>query len=159
MKLVVGLGNPGKKYADTRHNVGFEVVDRLKKGLRVKEVRFLKPQLFMNRSGEVVKEALKKNKVKFEDLYVVHDDLDIELGEFKISWGKGPKDHNGLRSIYEELSSKEFWHVRVGIDNRVEIPFEGSGEEYVLSLWLSEERLVVNNVVSQVVKELKDVFA
>jgi len=158
MKLLVGLGNPGKKYAGTRHNVGFEVVDGLKEELRVKGVRFLKPQLFMNRSGEVVKEALKKNKVKLEDLYVVHDDLDIELGEFKVSWGKGPKDHNGLRSVYEELSSKEFWHVRVGIDNRVEIPFEGSGEEYVLSSWLPEERVVVDNTVKKVVKELKDVF-
>ncbi len=159
MKLVIGLGNPGKKYADTRHNVGFKVVDGLKEELRVKEMRFLKPQLFMNRSGEVVKEAVKKNKVRLEDLYVIHDDLDIQLGEFKISWGKGPKEHNGLRSIYEELGSKEFWHVRIGIDNRVEIPFEGSGEDYVLSSWLPEERLVVDNTVKKIVKELKDVFA
>jgi len=158
MKLVVGLGNPGKKYADTRHNVGFEVVDRLKKGLKVKGVRFLKPQLFMNRSGEVVKEAVKKSKVKLEDVYVVHDDLDIKLGEFKVSWGKGPKDHNGLRSIYEQLGSKEFWYVRVGIDNRVEIPFEGPGEDYVLSSWLPEERLIVDNTVKKIVRELKNVF-
>jgi len=160
MKLVVGLGNPGEKYKNTRHNVGFEVMDSFKEVWKGAGVVFLKPQLFMNKSGVEVKGWLKKFKVRnLKFLYVVHDDLDIKLGEFKVSWGKGPKDHNGLRSIYEQLGSKEFWHVRVGIDNRVEVPFKGSGEEYVLSSWLPEERVVVDNTVKKVVKELKNVFA
>lgn len=160
MKLVVGLGNPGEKYRNTRHNVGFEVVGRLRVELKSGEVVWLKPDKFMNRSGEVVKARIAKlANFQLKDLYVVHDDLDISLGEYKLSWGKGPKVHNGLKSIYERLRSKEFWHVRVGIDNRVKIPFEGSGEDYVLSQWLPEERQVVENVIDKIVKELKDVLA
>jgi len=127
MKLVVGLGNPGEKYKNTRHNVGFLMVDKLfgevewgvsksTKTLRSwvefkgEKVELVKPQRFMNKSGVAVKIIKKKHpKLKNEDIYVIHDDLDIKLGEYKIDKGKGPKVHNGLASIYEQIGTKEFW--------------------------------------------------
>lgn len=138
MKLVVGLGNPGKRYEQTRHNVGFMVIDELIGKLTVSphiEKKFaslvfyhhesqtclVRPQTFMNRSGEAVGSVVGFYKVPMDKLYVVHDDLDINLGEYKIQKGKGPKQHNGLQSIYAALGTKDFWHVRVGIENRGEI--------------------------------------
>lgn len=159
MKLVVGLGNPGEKYKQTRHNVGWLVVDKLEK-LGLKDVLFFKPDLFMNKSGVVVKKLMKKYpKVTGEDLYIVYDDLDIKLGEFKVSFGKGPRDHNGLKSIYEQIGTNDFWHVRVGIDNRMNVSFDGSGKDYVLSKWLLKEKEIVDNVIEIIVRELKDVLA
>ena len=152
MKLVVGLGNPGSKYVSTRHNVGFLVADRLAPtGWQI-----LKPDKFMNRSGVVLKAFLKKHpKINLKDVYVVHDDLDIELGKFKLTFGKGPKVHNGLKSIYEQLGTKDFWHVRIGIDNRLKTSFKGTGEDYVLGKWRLEEKDIVNQVIEQVMVALK----
>ena len=155
MKLVVGLGNPGEKYKNTRHNVGALVVDRLKVEFG-EEVKWLKPDKFMNKSGVALKAFLKKNpRIKMEDVYVVHDDLDIELGKYKISFSKGPKDHNGLNNIYEQVGSHDFWHVRVGVDGERD---GKSGEEYVLSNWRPEEREVIKKVTEEIVEELKNVF-
>jgi PTH1 family peptidyl-tRNA hydrolase len=152
MKLVVGLGNPGTKFKNTRHNVGFLVVDSLPKR---RKFLTLKPDKFMNRSGLVLKSFLKKNpKIDLKNVYVVHDDLDIELGKYKISFTKGPKVHNGLANIYEQLGTKDFWHVRIGIDNRQTTGFKGMGEEYVLSTFRSEEREMITKVIDKVVKEL-----
>lgn len=150
MKLIVGLGNPGEKYKNNRHNVGFMVVDELAK-LNLPEVVLFKPQKFMNRSGVEVKKLQVRN---LQDLYVIHDDLDIELGKFKISFGKGPRVHNGLLSIYEQLGTKDFWHVRIGIDNRLKTGFKGTGEEYVLQNFRPEEKIIVNSVIKKAVKEL-----
>ncbi len=175
MKVVVGLGNPGQKYVNTRHNVGFWVVERLagdgewktskSTGALVswigEDVELVKPQNFMNKSGVTVKGVFKKHPDKFKttnlkNLWVVHDDLDIKLGEYKISFGKGPKEHNGLKSIYEQIGSREFWHVRIGIDNG---EFRESGEGYVLSGFRHDEKELINQVVSKVARELKDVLA
>ncbi len=147
MKLIVGLGNPGSKYKDNRHNVGFMVVDELAK-LNLTDVVVFKPDTFMNRSGVAVKKLQVRN---LQDLYVVHDDLDIELGKFKISFGKGPKVHNGLKSIYEQLGTKDFWHVRVGIDNRMKLGFKGTGEEYVLQNFRPEEKVIINQVCQEII--------
>ena len=179
MKLVVGLGNPGIRYVNTRHNAGFLVVDKLatlysrafkREGseLELLKVRNLdgglllfKPQLYMNKSGVAVKAVFKKHPKKFEvpnleNLWVVHDDLDIKLGEYKINFGKGPREHNGLKNIYEQIGTKDFWHVRVGIDNG---EFRETGEKYVLSKWKPDEKKVLNRVVDKIVKELKNVLA
>jgi PTH1 family peptidyl-tRNA hydrolase len=173
MKLVVGLGNPGEKYKDTRHNVGFWVVDKLretfnfqfsmKKSFNAEICEFdnlvlAKLQTFMNKSGVAVKLLTRSYKLKAENLYVVHDDLDIELGQYKISFGKGPKDHRGLRSIYEQIGTKDFWHVRIGIDNRMKQAFKGTGEEYVLSKWRGDEKKLVERVIEKVVEELENVL-
>lgn len=174
MKLIVGLGNPGKRYEWTRHNVGFKVVNRLqnelykKTGLGVQtsssfkaeiyqdnDVLLLWPQTYMNRSGEAVNSVVRFYKVPLEKLYVVHDDLDIGLGQYKIQKGKGPKQHNGLQSIYTALGEKDFWHVRVGIENRQRDETKISGEEYVLQPFNDQEREKIGGVVESVAAELQ----
>jgi len=172
MKLIVGLGNPGEKYKNSRHNVGFLVVDKLFKEVewqvskstkvlrswiefKEEKIELIKPQKFMNKSGVTVKEIKKKHpKLKNKDIYVIHDDLDIKLGGYKIDFGKGPKVHNGLASIYEQLGTKNFWHIRIGIDNRIKTGFKGTGEEYVLGKWLREEKEVINRVIKEIKEEL-----
>jgi PTH1 family peptidyl-tRNA hydrolase len=148
MKLIVGLGNPGVDYALTRHNTGYVFVDELLKEKYPKDVIVRKINIFMNESGVFVAEKLKAYSIKPEDLFVVHDDLDIPLGEFKIQYGRGPKDHNGLKSIDEALGTDEYWHVRVGIDNRP-IDNRPMGEEYVLQNFSDEERTILNRVIKE----------
>jgi PTH1 family peptidyl-tRNA hydrolase len=173
MKLIVGIGNPGKKYEKTRHNVGFVVVEELVRELRItnhmmqndwkeskkgklmywwfevggEKVELIKPVTFMNRSGEVMAYVKKKHpELDLDDLYVIHDDLDIALGEYKIQKGKGPKDHKGLNSIYEKLGSKDFWHVRVGVENRTENKEQRTkGEDYVLQNFTNDEEKIIES--------------
>jgi PTH1 family peptidyl-tRNA hydrolase len=188
MKLVVGLGNPGRKYQGTRHNVGFMVLDGLawqvqnlklkvqncnskfkiikkykSEVLEVGDIVLAKPQIFMNRSGEAVKKLVTsynlpvgKARLQVISLFVVHDDLDIELGKYKIQFGKGPRKHNGLQSIYGRLGTKDFWHIRIGIEHRAKgKECRVSGEEYVLQRFTKEEREVIEQVVSEVGAVLK----
>ncbi|MBU1071203.1 aminoacyl-tRNA hydrolase, partial [Patescibacteria group bacterium] len=114
MKLIVGLGNIGEKYKNTRHNVGFMVVDELEKHKEdLGKVMLVKPATFMNESGRAVAKMVRFYKLDLDNLYVVHDDLDLKLGEYKIQKGVGPKVHNGILSVEKELGDKEFWRVRV----------------------------------------------
>lgn len=147
MKLLVGLGNPGAKYEQTRHNVGFLFLDYLQKQQKLnKQIKTLKPDTYMNRSGIAVAKELSFYKLLPANLIVVHDDLDLKLGEFKIQFGKGPKLHNGIESIEHLIGSKEFWRVRVGIDNRVP-DNRVSGESYVLQNFTPEELLVLQTKI------------
>ncbi len=168
MKLLVGLGNPGKEYAQNRHNVGFMFLDTFKtfetfntnkrayaevsRDL-VRDLLLAKPNTFMNSSGKAVKALLEYYKISLEDLYVVHDDLDIKLGEFKIQKGKGPKIHNGVNSIEETLKSNDFWRVRIGVDNRTlenRIP----GDQYVLSNFEGFEASKLPDIFEKIKPEL-----
>jgi peptidyl-tRNA hydrolase, PTH1 family len=153
MKLIVGLGNPGGEYVDTRHNAGFFVVDELQKSKLPKDFVVKKSDTFMNESGDFVAEKIKNLKLKIENLYIVHDDLDIKLGEYKIQFGKGPKDHNGLKSIDEALGTSEYWHVRIGVDNR---PFDNKipGETYVLQNFSDIEKQKLGDEIRKACKEL-----
>ena len=167
MKLVVGLGNPGEAHANNRHNVGFVMVDRLAgEGaeweskfealiLKAKDYLLVKPQTFMNRSGEVVAKVANFYKVTTDDLMVVHDDLDIRLGEYKIQKGVGPKVHNGLTSVEERLGTANFWRLRVGVDNRLPGQARVPGDEYVLSDFTAEEKEISDGVMGEAVKELE----
>lgn len=167
---IVGLGNPGKKYARTRHNAGFMCVDALAKLLKAEwkedkslqaEVAvvaehgcvLLKPQTFMNSSGDAVK-ALVKYGGQYEALYVAYDDLDIPLGQSKILLDKGPKVHNGVNSIREALGQTvSFWHVRLGVDGRNgdrSVP----GDEYVLQPFTEQEKPLIEEMMTRVVQEL-----
>lgn len=161
MKLIVGLGNPGKKYENTRHNVGYRVVDKLGESGKGKEKSWIttKTQTYMNESGQAVKRLITNHHSLLTDLYIVHDDLDISLGQFKIQFGKGPKDHNGIASIEDTLGTNEFWRVRVGIENRGK--GEGrrvKGEEYVLEEFTEEEKGVIDGVIGEIVQELNSKF-
>jgi PTH1 family peptidyl-tRNA hydrolase len=136
MKFFVGLGNPGNRYQHTRHNVGFMVLDKLandpwkdEKALQAQtsktgESLLIKPQTYMNASGDAVVKALKKYEYAalgdkdFSALFVIYDDLDIPIGKYKLVFGSGPKIHNGVNSVVQSLGTDQFWHVRVGIDGR-----------------------------------------
>lgn len=167
MKVIVGLGNPGRKYEGTRHNVGFFVVDALAhlyslSWSMVKPVNahvakeadhlLVKPQTYMNDSGVAVLRVLSYYKASVDDLIVVHDDLDIALGEYKIQKGVGPKIHNGLLSIEEHVGS-DFTRVRVGIENR-DPENRVPGETYVLTPFSLHERTVLEAAIAAIVKEL-----
>ncbi len=176
MKIIVGLGNPGEKYSDNRHNVGFMVVDKLKNDLgtsdwemsskfkslisQTKEYILVKPQTFMNDSGLAVASICNFYKINLSDLYIVHDDLDIIIGSYKIQHGKGPQVHNGLRSIEEKLGSDKFWNVRVGVENREVRGNKGiPGVVYSLQNFSSDEAKVVETVVESILVELKRVVS
>lgn len=132
MLLVAGLGNPGRKYELTRHNIGFRVADRLAAELggswrgkfsgRLAEVRdgdqrlaLLEPETMMNDSGRSVGAAMSFYKLEPIDLIVVHDEIDLELGDIRTKTGGGLAGHNGLRSIAEHLGTQEFRRVRIGV--------------------------------------------
>jgi len=154
MKLIIGLGNPGIDYAETRHNVGYKVIDKLLKNKFTKNTLARKTNVFMNQSGEFVESQASKYQIKEKDLYIVHDDLDIPLGDYKIQFGRGPKDHNGLKSIDDALGTDEYWHVRIGIDNR---PGDSRpmGEEYVLQNFSDEEKVIIEKTIKEVCKKLE----
>ena len=131
MKVIVGLGNPGEKYAKNRHNVGFIILDKWveDRGLQWKfekkfnaevasegEVLFVKPQTFMNSSGEAVSKILNFYKIPPENLLVVHDDVDLQIGATKRQIGRGSAGHKGVESIIEDaLGTPQFWRLRVGV--------------------------------------------
>lgn len=130
MKLLVGLGNPGDKYKDTRHNVGFILADEIAKDLdaawsfekdfnayvaKSPTLILVKPQTFMNDSGTSVSKVLAYYKLALDDLIVINDDVDLPFGEVRYKKASGSAGHHGVEDIIEKLGSKEFWRYRVGI--------------------------------------------
>ena len=114
MKLVVGLGNPGQEYENTRHNTGWLMVGLVEKRLNIKDkIKFVLPDKFMNNSGKVVAPLIKSKK-DLKDLVVIYDDIDLPLGKMKISFNRSSGGHNGLGSIIKALKSEEFLRIRIG---------------------------------------------
>ena len=107
----------------------------------------------MNDSGKFVLAQYTKYHIPYASLYVVHDDLDIPLGAFKIQFGVGPKVHNGLNDIYDKLGTKDFWHVRAGVDNR-DPENRTKGEDYVLEDFTNEEKVILDGVIKQICNQL-----
>ncbi len=175
MFCIVGLGNSEKHYHTHRHNVGFMFVDYLSTSLHHlppffkhdetlqselvkstfdnKELLLVKPMTFMNKSGVAVAKLFQTYKLKMDDLVVVHDDLDIPLGKFKINRGVGPKLHNGIKSIEEYLGTHDFWRVRIGVENRP-VGHAISGEAYVLEDFMDDERTVINSLFPEIWKRV-----
>jgi len=116
-----------------------------------------KPQTFMNLSGPAVKKTIENCKLKIENLIVVHDDLDIPLGKFKIQKGTGPQLHNGIESIEKALRTKDFWRVRIGVDNRQKTGYM-DGENYVLQNFQKDEESVINKLFPEIYQRLKNDF-
>ena len=121
-RLIIGLGNPGKKYEKTYHNAGFLFIDYLTDSQQPNRpiAKLLKSDVFMNQSGNFVKTAFKKfavksGKIKPEELLIAHDDSDIELGKYKISFGRSSAGHKGVESIIKGLKTKNFWRLRIGV--------------------------------------------
>ncbi len=155
MKIVIGLGNPGKKYERTRHNAGFMAVDELARSLRLElglekchallgkgalgteKVLLAKPQTYMNDSGRSVAALLKDAYASAAELIVLHDELDLAAGTVRVKSGGGHGGHNGLRSIIEHLGTADFMRVRIGVGR----PVPGMDTaDYVLSPFFAEER-------------------
>jgi len=153
VKLIAGLGNPGSRYADTRHNAGFIAIDVLLRhhGLRMgqnrykspflstnlhgDEVSFVKPSLYMNLSGVVIRTAM--DELDIDRLLVIHDDIDIRKGEARYKTGGGHGGHNGLKSIIAELGSNRFERIRIGVGRP---PEWMDPAEYVLEKFTEDER-------------------
>lgn len=114
MKLVVGLGNPGKEYENTRHNAGRILVAMAAKKLEGTKIKFILPDTFMNNSGQAVAPFIKTKK-DLENLIVIYDDIDLPLGKMKISFNRSSGGHNGLGSIIKSVKSQEFARIRIGI--------------------------------------------
>ncbi|MBI3305890.1 aminoacyl-tRNA hydrolase [Candidatus Nomurabacteria bacterium] len=114
MKLVVGLGNPGTEYENTRHNTGRILVGLIEDKIKDIKIKFITPDTFMNNSGPVVAKALAGKKA-LKDLIVIYDDIDLPLGKIKISFNRSAGGHNGLGSVIKALKSEEFLRIRIGI--------------------------------------------
>lgn len=161
MWLIVGLGNPGAKYELTRHNIGFLVIDALldRQGIKNSKTAFggqstrfdldhqscvsLKPESFMNRSGTPVQQALSFHKIIPENLVVIHDDLDLPLGELRIKLGGGHGGHNGLKDI-TRLIGPDFIRVRLGIGRP---SIKGTEADYVLCPFYNQEWPLVETIL------------
>lgn len=155
MKLLIGLGNPGRKYLNNRHNVGHMLIDKLACRKIPQNIVVKKTGVLMNVSGIFVKKLIDQYQLNLPNLWVIHDDLDIALGAYKIQKGKGPRDHKGLLSIYKYLGTKDFWHVRVGVENRKK-DNNISGEEYVLQDFTKSEKQIIDKVLDKIIIKLAE---
>ena len=170
MKLIVGLGNPGVLYRASRHNIGFQVADRLAKihhihfsvkrfkavyvigNINSQEVILFKPMTFMNRSGEAVQKVVHFFKIGFEDIVVIHDDLDLSLGRLRFKTRGGDGGHLGVRSIIDSLSGNHFLRLKVGIGR----PDRGmEPADYVLSSFDEKEQPLLDHILHQAAEALK----
>lgn len=168
MWLIAGLGNPGRRYQGTRHNVGFRAVDELHSrhmhaGYQSKfggeavtgligtsKVLLLKPMEFMNKSGFAVQRAAQFYDVSPERILVIHDELDLEPARLRVKSGGGHGGNNGLRSIIEQLGSRDFQRVRIGIGKPQKqdgSPGAGSGADYVLSGFPTGEQAEIDEAI------------
>jgi peptidyl-tRNA hydrolase, PTH1 family len=164
MKLIVGLGNPGKRYAHTRHNLGFLIVDRLAAQNEIplatklcdsmvgtwfcggEQIIFVKPQTFMNRSGAAVECLLREFRGSAQDLVVIYDDLDLPFGRIRIRPKGSAGGHRGMVSILEQMAGAPFYRIRVGIGR----PAEGVDPvDYVLEPFNAQETAELDEVVGR----------
>lgn len=170
MRMFVGLGNPGRTYERTRHNVGFEVIDRLaaeagasfrkswrfplesaEAGVAGEQVLLVKPQSFMNRSGTPLAALMRKKGLGPADLVVVVDDIDLPIGVLRLRKKGSAGGHNGLKSVIENLGTDEFVRVRVGVGRPED---KGDMVNHVLSKFRPEEQKIVDEAVGRAVEAL-----
>ena len=170
MYIIAGLGNPGKEYENTRHNIGFDVIDRLaeEENIAVMEskhkaligkgyvagqkVILAKPQTFMNLSGQCVQPLLAWYKIRPDQLVVVHDELDIPAGELRFKKGGGNAGHNGLKSITQMLGTPDFYRLRIGIGRP---PQKGDVINWVLGRPCSEDAEKIRAATDNALEVLK----
>ncbi len=173
MILIVGLGNPGPEFKNTRHNVGFRVLDEFVKGKNFSDFRFekkfnaevsegqfsgqkiilAKPQSFMNLSGDVVKDFFIYFKLLVENLFIVHDEIDIPFSGIKISKESGAAGHKGVGSIIEKLKTKDFVRFRIGIQPKKGKP--KNVEKFVLQKFNKEEDKILREAIEKAVNAIE----
>lgn len=177
MKLIVGLGNPGEKYENTRHNVGFVALDHLlqkfekakntvwnldkKFNALIHEVEIegekvilMKPQTFMNDSGLAVQGYSSYYKIDPQDIYVLHDELDLPLGKIKIRFGGGSAGNNGVTSIIDHVGTDQFLRIRMGIGKSQRAHSDHNTSDYVLGVFDASEKRKVKTMVNQAIKDV-----
>ena len=170
MKLIVGLGNPGKEYVNTRHNVGFSLVDYIVNdmGLEYKGVKFnaqyldfyidnekviiIKPLSYMNLSGGVVKKYIDYYKIDLDDILVIQDDLDMNVGRVKIVYDSSSGGHNGIKDIENNLGSKKYARLKIGISKDKDM----DTRDYVLGKFSTEEVKILNDDYVYLVNVIDD---
>lgn len=171
MKLIVGLGNPGKKYEHTRHNMGFDVVDLFSELAQIdidkeafkglvgrghlfdEDVYLLKPQTFMNLSGESVREIVSYFKTPVEDIIVIYDDMDLEPGKLRLRLSGSSGGHKGIQNIIDNLHTEDIKRIRIGIGKPTYDTID-----YVLSKPLKEERGLIDEAIKTAVDALKEIL-
>ena len=162
--IIAGLGNPGKKYEETRHNAGFMAVDLIaqKLNIKVNKIKFkavygdgthtgkrvvlLKPQTFMNLSGESIRDAVEWYKIPLKNLIVVYDDIDLEPGKIRVRPKGSSGTHNGMRSVIYQIQSEDLPRVRIGIGKA---PAGWDLADYVLSKFNADDRKVISESISR----------
>ncbi len=159
MKLIVGLGNPGKEYENTRHNIGYMVVDnyldnvnwkneKLAKIYKTKinneDILFIKPTTFMNLSGEAVSYYMNYYKINLKDILVIQDDMDLELGIIRLKTDSSSGGHNGIKNIIEHLNSKSFLRLKIGISKP-----KYDVIDFVLSKFSQDELKIINESLNK----------
>lgn len=170
IKLLVGLGNPGNEYEDTRHNAGFWWIDAVARELKVpltpdrayhglavrtnlngQSLWLLKPQTFMNLSGKSVSALARFFKISPQDILVAHDELDIVPGEVKLKWGGSHAGHNGLRDIHAQLGTADYWRLRLGVGHPGD---KAEVVSWVLKKPLSEQRKAIDDSIHRSIMAL-----
>lgn len=171
MKLIVGLGNPGRKYEHTRHNMGFDVIDLFSELAKIdidkeafkglvgrgkvfeEDIYLLKPQTYMNLSGESVRELVSYFKIPTEDIIVIYDDLDLEPGKIRLRLSGSSGGHKGIQNIIENLGTEEIKRIRIGIGKPT---FDTI--DYVLGKPLKEEKPLIDEAINKAVEALKEIL-
>ena len=172
MRLIVGLGNPGKEYENTRHNIGFNVINRYleKKSLKLDKDKFnglytktsindedvilLEPQTFMNLSGDSVRKVMDFYKIKVDDILVIQDDLDMEVGKIKLKEKSSSGGHNGIKDIEQKLGTNNFKRLKVGISNDK----TRDTKDYVLGKFSKEEKEILDKSYDICLNIIDDFF-
>lgn len=171
MYIIAGLGNPGSKYENTRHNMGFKAIDAMASefGIDVNRVKFkgligegrigsekvilLKPQTYMNLSGQSVREIMNFYKIPEENLIVIYDDFDLPIGSIRVRKSGGPGTHNGMKSVVQELGSRKFPRVRVGIGSS-----DGSTIQFVIGKVGKDEQQILNEAAEAAASAAADII-
>lgn len=172
MKLIVGLGNPGHEYENTRHNVGFKTIDKYASilGVSITKSKFnglyvetmtqnekiilLKPQSYINLSGEVIRKFVDFYKISVDDILIIHDDLDLAIGTFKLKKKGSSGGHNGLKNIELHLGTQMYKRIKIGISNNKSI----DTKDYVLGKMSREDESKLDTVIDTVMAILDDYF-
>ncbi|RJQ14571.1 aminoacyl-tRNA hydrolase [Candidatus Parcubacteria bacterium] len=168
MYVLVGLGNPGRNYRATRHNVGQVCLDEIKEHLGISDLKneshlfsdiaryenivIAKPKTFMNESGKAILALKKHFKIPAQSLWVFHDDVDLKIGTFKIIIGRGSAGHKGVQSIINSIKSKSFHRVRIGIQPSYGKP--SSTESFVLEKFNMQEKNLLKETFEKIIEEL-----
>ena len=172
MKLIVGLGNPGKEYENTRHNIGFMAIDNyvklhnlgdfkekfnglfLKYQLGDEQVILVKPLSFMNLSGDVVRKYVDYFKIDISDILIIHDDLDMPVGKIKLKLGGSSGGHNGIKDISLKLGTEDYKKLKVGIANNKNM----DTKDYVLGRFSKEEKVLIAEAITETGSIIDDYF-